>query len=94
MPKVVPHVAVGGNFIDAAFQVHAPVSGGLDETRLWTRGGTFSTTAGVSYLVTPRVVFTVDAFYSPLWVQRTPTAPVTNDGLFNVRAQVSYTFQR
>ncbi len=94
MPKVVPHAAAGGNFIDGTFQVHAPVSGGLDQTRLWTRGGTFSTTAGVSYLLTPQVVFTVDAFYSPLWVQRSPNAPVTNDGLFNVRAMLSYTFHR
>ena len=93
MPKLVPHVAVGGNFIDGVFHVHAPVEDGLDQTRLWTRGGTFSTSEGVSYLVTKRAVFTVDAFYSPLWVQRTPTSPRTNDGLFNVRALMSYTFR-
>jgi hypothetical protein len=93
MPKVVPHAAVGGNFIDGVFQVHAPVQDGLDRTRLWTRGGTFSSSAGVSYLVSKQVAFTVDAFYSPLWVQRTPTAPTTNDGLFNVRALLSYTFR-
>ena len=93
MPKVIPHVAAGGNFIDGAFQVHAPVSDGLDQTRLWTRGGTFSTTGGVTYLVTKKVAFTVDAFYSPLWVQRSRNAPTTNDGLFNVRALMSYTFR-
>lgn len=93
MPKLVPHIAAGGNFIDGAFQVHAPVQDGLDETRLWTRGGTFSGTAGASYLVTKRAVFTVDAFYTPLWVQRSPGAPRTNDGLFNVRALLSYTFR-
>ena len=47
-PEWVPHVAVGGNFIDGVFQVHAPVEDGLDETRLWTRGGTFSGTAVTS----------------------------------------------
>jgi len=93
MPKLVPHAAVGGNFIDGVFHVHAPVVAGLDQTRLWTRGGTFSTTGGVSYLVTKRAAITVDAFYSPLWVQRTPTSPRTNDGLFNVRALLSYTFR-
>jgi hypothetical protein len=93
MPKLVPHVAVAGNFIDGVFQVHAPVQAGLDRTRLWTHGGTFSTTAGVSYLVTKRAVFTVDAFYTPLWVQRSPVAPTRNDGLFNVRALLSYTFR-
>lgn len=90
LPKLVPHVAVGGNFIDGVFQVHAPVQGGLDETRLWTHGGTFSTTFGASYLVTKRVAFTVDAFYSPLWVQRNPGSPPTNDGLFNLRVLLSY----
>jgi hypothetical protein len=93
MPKLVPHVSVAGNFIDGAFQVHAPVTGGLDQTRMWTRGGTFSTTGGISYFVTKQAVFTVDAFYSPLWVQRSPGAPVTNDGLFNVRALLSYNFR-
>ena len=93
MPRLVPHVAAGGNFIDGVFQLNAPVQGGLDRTRLWTRGGTFSGTAGVSYLVTRRVVFTVDAFYTPLWVKRSVTAPRTNDGLFNVRALLSYTFR-
>ena len=92
MPKIVPHASVGGNLIAGEFDVHAPVSGGLDQTQLWTRGGTFSTTGGVSFLITRRAVFTVDAFYSPLWVQRSPGAPTTNDGLFNVRALLSYTF--
>ena len=92
MRKLIPHVAAGGNFIDAAFQVRAQVSDGFDQTRLWTRGGTFSGTAGVSYLVTRHAAITVDAFYSPLWVQRSAAAPRTNDGLFNVRALLSYSF--
>jgi len=93
MPKLVPHVAVGGNFIDGVFQVHAQVQDGLDRTRLWTRGGTFSTTGGISYLLTKHAVFTVDAFYTPLWVKRSAAAPRVNDGLFNVRALISYTFR-
>jgi len=92
-PKIIPHAAVGGNFIDGVFQTHAPVKDGLDETRLWTRGDTFSSTGGVTYMFTSRIAFTVDAFYSPLWVQRQATAPRTNDGLFNVRALLSYTFR-
>jgi hypothetical protein len=93
MPKLVPHVAVGGNFIDGVFHVHAPVEAGLDQTRLWTRGGTFSSSAGVSYSVTKRAAIVIDAFYTPLWVQRSPNAPTTNDGLFNVRALLSYNFR-
>ncbi len=92
-PKIIPHVAAGGNFLDTAFQTHAPVSAGLDETRLWTRGGTFSGTGGITYLVTKNVALTVDAFYSPLWVKRNATASRTNDGLFNLRALLSYTFR-
>jgi hypothetical protein len=92
-PKIIPHVAAGGNFLDTAFQTHAPVVGGMDETRLWTRGGTFSGTAGITYMVTKRAAFTVDAFYSPLWVQRNVTASRTNDGLFNVRALLTYSFR-
>jgi hypothetical protein len=41
MPKLTPHVAVAGNFIDGVFHVHAPIQDGLDQTRMWTRGGTF-----------------------------------------------------
>jgi hypothetical protein len=93
LPRLVPHIAVGGNFIDGAFRVHAPVVNGLDRTRLWTRGGTFSESAGVSYLVSRRVTFSVDTFYTPLWVKRSPTAPNTNDGLFNVRALLTYTIR-
>ena len=93
MPKLTPHVAVAGNFIDGVFQVHAPVEAGLDETRLWTRGGTFSTSGGVSYQVARRAAFVVDVFYTPLWVQRTAMGPRTNDGLFNIRALLVYTLR-
>jgi hypothetical protein len=93
MPRLVPHAAVGGNFIDGAFDTHAPLQIGLDRTREWTRGGTFSTSGGVSYLLTSRASFTVDMFYSPLWVERSKGAPRTNDGLFNVRAFLNYTFR-
>jgi hypothetical protein len=92
MPRLIPHASVGGNFIDGAFQSHAPATFGLAQQRMWTHGGTFSTTGGVSYLVNKQVAFTVDVFYSPLWVIRNPGGPRTNDGLFNVRALLSYHF--
>jgi hypothetical protein len=92
MPRVVPHLSVGGNFIYGAFQSHAPVTFGLAQQRMWTRGGIFSTTGGVSYMFDKRTAFTVDVFYAPLGVTRTPGAPQTNDGLFNVRALLSHHF--
>src|SRR5712692_8446263 len=86
IPGLVPHVAGGINFIDGVFQVDAPLATKLDRTRLWTHGKIYSASAGLSYLLTNRVGFTVDAFYSPLGVRRNPAGPRTNDGLFNVRA--------
>lgn len=93
MPRLIPHAAAGGNFIDGVFQVHASVEEGLDQTRLWARGGTVSIIGGDSYLMTSRVEFTIDAFYSPPWVRRHTGAPRINDGLLYLRALLSYTFR-
>jgi hypothetical protein len=93
MPKLIPHVAVGGNFIDGAFEVNAPVQDGQDHTREWTRGGTLSTSGGITYMLTKHASFGLDAFYSPLWVQRTVGGPTQNDGLFNIRALINYTIR-
>jgi hypothetical protein len=92
MPRVIPHASVGGYFVDAAFQSHAPLTFGLAQLRQWTRGGIFTTTGGVSYVVNRRIDFTVNVFYSPLGVIRNPGGPRTNDGLFNVRSLLSYHF--
>jgi hypothetical protein len=90
VPKLTVHATAGVNYIQGRFQVNAIRDVGRDHTRLWTSGETFSTTAGATYALTHRAALTVDAFYSPLWVQRDPTRPATNDGLFNVRAMLSY----
>src|SRR5260370_14702016 len=85
-----PQVASGIIFIDGTFEVNAPLETKFDRTRLWTRGKTFSESAGLGDLLTKRVALTIDAFYTPLSVRRTAGAPRTNDGLFNVRALLSY----
>jgi hypothetical protein len=90
LPKLTPHVSAGVNLIHSAFQVNAPLQNRLDHTRLWTRGKTYSGTAGVSYQLTKRTAITVDAFYTPLSIRRTAASPRVNDGLFNVRALLSY----
>jgi len=92
-PSIVPHVAAGGNFIDGVFQVDAMIEDGHDRTKLWTHGGTFSTSGGLTFALTKRAAFTVDVFYTPLWVKRSVNAPTMNDGLFNVRALLSYSFR-
>jgi hypothetical protein len=90
VPKLIPHVATGVNLINSQFQVNAPLTTRLDHSKLWTRGATYSYTGGVSYLLTKRIAFTVDAFYTPLGIRRVAGGPVVNDGLFNVRALLSY----
>jgi hypothetical protein len=90
MPRLTPHVAAGVNYIDSAFHVNARLENALDRTRLWTHGKTYSFTGGVTYLLTNRMALTIDAFYSPLGVRRDPAGPRMNDGLFNVRALLSY----
>jgi hypothetical protein len=92
LPNLVPHAFVAGTFDDVAFRSHAPITFGLAQTRQWARGGMFSTGGGGSYLFNRRISFTVDFFYAPLEVSRTEGAPVTNDGLFNVRGLLSYDF--
>lgn len=92
LPKLIPHASVAGTFDDVAFLSHSPLTIGLAENRQWTRGGMFSTSGGASYLFNQRIAFTVDVFYAPLEVSRTAGAPVTNDGLFNVRGLLSYHF--
>ena len=89
-PRLTPHIAGAINYINSAFQVNAPLQTRLDRNRLATHGKTFSASAGVSYRVTKRLGLTVDAFYTPLSVRRAADAPRTNDGLFNLRALLSY----
>jgi hypothetical protein len=93
VPKLTPHVAAGINYVDGTFQVNAPRQNALDHTRMWSRGRTFSGTAGISYLLTKRAALTVDAFYSPLWIRRAAGGPRVIDGLFNVRALLSYSLR-
>jgi hypothetical protein len=47
--KVVPHAAVGANYVNSIFQVNAHTFGFLDRTRIQTSGATLSLSAGVGY---------------------------------------------
>jgi|ERR1051326_8475257 hypothetical protein len=92
-PRLTPHIAGAINYINSAFQVNAPLLTRVDHSRLATHGRTISGSAGASYLLTDRLGFTLDAFYTPLSVRRVATGPRTNDGLFNLRAMLSYTIR-
>ncbi len=86
--RLSPHLAVAVNYMDVGFQVNALTFGFVDQTHYTAHGITFSGTAGVSYTLTARVNAAVDAFYTPLMVDR--SSGQQNNGLFNVRALLTY----
>jgi len=88
--KIVPHVAIGANYVNSVFQVNARTFGFLDRTRLQASGVTWSLSAGVGYSLTSRIALAADVFYSPLLVQPTSGAPVSNRGLVTARGLLTY----
>jgi hypothetical protein len=85
-----PHVGLSANYLDLEFQVDARHSGIVDRTLLITDGVTVAITAGVTYHAGERWKLVGEAFYSPLEVVRPPSTSTQDDGLFNLRALVSY----
>jgi hypothetical protein len=92
--RLVPHAAVGANFIDGIFQTDAQTYGQPDHTRLQSSGVTFAASAGVGYVLSDRFTFAADVFYSPLSVQRTATSATTIDPMINARGLISYRVNR
>jgi hypothetical protein len=87
--KISPHAALAFTYMDVAFQVNALTFGFTDETHYDSHGVTVSGSAGISYPIGDRFETSVDAFYSPLGVERPVTGPQVN-GFFNVRALLTY----
>lgn len=85
-----PHAALGVTYMDVGFQVDALTFGYIDRTSYLSHGVAISGSLGASYRLSPRMTASLDAFYSPLAVRRVVGAPARNDGLFNVRALVTY----
>ena len=92
--RLVPHAAVGANFIDGIFQTNAQTFGQPDHTRLQSSGVTFAASAGVGYALSDRFAIAADVFYSPLTVQRTATSATTIDPMINARGLISYRVNR
>ncbi len=86
--RLSPHVGVSVNYLDVAFKVDALTFGFVDTPDLVSRGVTVAGSGGVSYALTRRFSASIDAFYSPLSVRRSSGSSL--NGLFNVRALVSY----
>jgi hypothetical protein len=85
-----PHAAVGVAYMDVGFQVDALTFGFIDHTRYLSHGVTVSGSGGLTSRLTSRLSLGVDVFYTPLRVRRGAGAPVQNDGLFNIRALMTY----
>jgi hypothetical protein len=83
---------VYATYMDLVFQVDALTYGLRDRTRQETDGWTFAATAGISFPVSERIGLAFEAFYSPLDVVRPPRTEAENDGLFNLRSLLSYSF--
>jgi hypothetical protein len=87
--RLSPHVAVSVNYLDLAFQVNALTFGFVDSTHLLSHGVTFAASGGITYALARRIDASIDAFYTPLSVQR-PVTGGQNNALFNVRALLAY----
>jgi hypothetical protein len=86
--RVSPHAGVGLNYVSAAFQVNALTFGFQDLTHYTTHGLTVSFDSGIGYRLARGLGLSVDAFYTPLAVNRPAGREI--DGLFNVRALFTY----
>lgn len=92
------HFGAFATYMDLEFQVNALTYGVRDRTTLLTDGWTYALTAGFSWALGTPTRLAVEAFYSPLEVDRpsrngeSTVIESRNDGLFNLRAMFSYVF--
>ena len=94
------HFGVFANYMDLEFKVDALTYGLRDRTTLVTDGWTYSLNAGFSWPLGRPTRLALEAFYSPLEVDRpvrddddaAPRVDSRNDALFNLRAMFSYVF--
>ncbi|MBI5504413.1 MAG: hypothetical protein HY899_06405 [Deltaproteobacteria bacterium] len=85
-----PYLAVGANYLDTAFQVHAQTFGAPDRTKLSADTWTFSLGAGFAYPFGDNASVSLGVFYTPLWVTRPPETSQEPDSLINARTQFTY----
>ena len=89
------HFGLYATYLDLEFQVNATTFGFLDQTLQVTDGWVYAVTLGYSRPIHDNCRVGLEAFYSPLRVMRSLPAGETsteNDGLFNLRAMVTYRF--
>jgi len=85
-----PYLALGANYLNTEFHVHARTFGFDDRTRLAADTWTFSLGAGASLPVTDDIRVALGVFYTPLWVTRPPETSEERDSLVHARCEISY----
>ncbi len=83
------HLGVAVQEMDLEFQVNALTGGVLDRTLILSDGSTWAVTAGAAFDRWKRFGVSVEAFYSPLDIER-PGRESENDPLLNVRGMLRY----
>ncbi|MEM7354964.1 MAG: hypothetical protein AAF657_29415, partial [Acidobacteriota bacterium] len=83
------HLGVAGNRLDMEFQVDALVFNFRDRSLLLADGDTFSITGGATWKLKRKIHLGVEAFYSPLSVQRLGQAE-EDDSLLHLRGQLRF----
>ncbi|MCH9650568.1 MAG: hypothetical protein K0U98_20200 [Deltaproteobacteria bacterium] len=84
------HLGMAGQRLDTEFQVSAQTFGFLDRSLLRTEGETFSMHGGATWQLAQKARLSLEAFYSPLSVQRLGALSSESDDLFHLRAMVRY----
>lgn len=85
-----PYAALAANHLDMEFQVDALTNGLRDLSRLTADGWTWSAAAGVRWRGDGGLGLAVEAYYTPLEVDRELDGRSENDALFHVRTLVSW----
>jgi len=85
-----PYASVAANHLDMEFQVDALTNGLRDLSRLTADGWTWSAAAGVKVRHRSGIDLAVEAYYTPLEVDRELDGSSENDALFHLRALVGW----
>ncbi|MCB1056601.1 MAG: hypothetical protein KDD11_13950 [Acidobacteria bacterium] len=84
------HLSLAGQHFDLETRVRAQTFGFLDRTRLLANGETLSVAAGATWPLAGKLALSIEAFYSPLGVQRLGETSSGTDALFHLRAMLRY----
>jgi hypothetical protein len=76
--------------VDGVFHTHAQTFGFLDQTRLASRGITWSGSLGASYALGGGATFGIEMLYTPLRIRRPSDSAARTDALWTLRGLLRY----